>query len=470
MPTAGESSTTSSDPPEALGGPHADLVADARAIAHGAIEGVRADRVVSDEALSGAAPAPLETYDALRIAGLGKAAMAVAGMVEARLDGRVDGGLAVVPDGYPDTLPAGLPDPEAVRVVTGGHPLPSRRSVRAGEGLLDEADALGQGDLLLVLVSGGGTALSAAPAGDLLLEDLRDVFRRLLKAGVPIEKANAVRKHLTRFGGGQLARAAAPADVGALVVSDVVGDDLPTIASGPTVADPTTFEDAVRVLYRNDLWRAVPAPVREHLANGADGRRPDTPAAGADCFSGVRTRLVANNATALEAAAAAAEARGYAVRRADAPVTGEARTVGRAHAEAVRRANPEGPVCLLWGGEPTVTVRGSGTGGRNQEVAVAAAQALDGAVRPAVLLSAGTDGIDGPTDAAGGWATPATAARARRQGLDLDGSLERNDSYHALDALGHLLRTGPTHTNVMDVHVGLVRPAAGEAGGSEAAG
>ncbi|HKL87423.1 MAG TPA: MOFRL family protein, partial [Salinibacter sp.] len=296
------------------------------------------------------------------------------------------------------------------------------------------------------------------PADGLDLADLKTVYHRLMEAGVPIHPANVVRKHLTQVGGGQLAQAAEPADVGALVVSDVPGDDMSVIASGPTVPDSSTYQDAMQVLYRYGLWHDVPASVREHLAAGARGRRAETPDADHSCFDATRSTLVGSNAMALEAARAAAQERGYQVRSVTTDVEGEARSVGARHVQDMLGESVNEPTCWLWGGETTVTVTGDGKGGRNQELALGAALELGGTDQDAVLLSGGTDGIDGPTDAAGAWATPATAQRARSAGRDPEEHLADNDAYSFFDALDHLLRPGPTHTNVMDVQVGLVRP------------
>jgi hydroxypyruvate reductase len=253
-----------------------------------------------------------------------------------------------------------------------------------------------------------------------------------------------------------LAGAAHPADVAALVVSDVVGNDLSSIASGPTVPDPSTFADAVRILYRSGPWHDVAEPVRRYLADGADGWQPETPSDPAD-FERVRTQLIGSNRTALDGAREAAERLGYRVNVVEEPVEGEAADAGSACARTIREAEPDRPTVWLWGGEPTVTVTGSGTGGRNQEVALGAAQDLADAAEdvPLVVLSGGTDGIDGPTDAAGAWATPETVHRGRDAGLDAQDHLDRNDSYAFFNALDELLRPGPTHTNVMDVIVGV---------------
>jgi len=434
------------------------LEEDAQDIFDAAVRRVQADRLLDANATPEWAPRSLDDYDAVRMVGMGKAAMAMAGVAESILHGRIEEGIAVVPAGYPAQYPPSLPSPETVEVFEGGHPLPTDASVRAGRRLREHAQALGAGDLLLVAVSGGGTALASRPVSSVDVADLRTTYHRLLTAGVPIGPANVVRKHLTQVGGGQLARAAFPAHVGALVVSDVVGDDLSVIASGPTVPDPSTHKDAMQVLYRNDLWHEVPESVRQHLAAGARGSRPETPGSGDDCFEAARTQLVGTNDTALAAARAAAEDLGYSVRTVRSGVEGEARRVGERQAETLIDAAVQAPTCWVWGGETTVTVTGDGTGGRNQELALGAALTLEGASRTAVLLSGGTDGIDGPTDAAGAWATPGTVAAARAAGCAPCDHLDRNDAYPLFDTIGQLLRPGPTHTNVMDVQVGLVHP------------
>lgn len=434
------------------------LVDDAQSIFRAGIREVQAPTLLGDADASDWAPRPLSTYDTVRVVGMGKAALAMAGVVEERLGDRVEDGCVVVPETYPSTYPEAFPDPAIVDVVEGGHPVPTTGSVRGARRVLAQAEDATAGDLLLVLISGGGTALSTLPAGALELPDLKRVYHQLLAAGVDIHRMNAVRKHLTQVGGGQLAQQAQPAHVASLIISDVVGNDLSVIASGPTVPDPSTFEDAMRVLYEKELWHDVPVSVRTHLAAGGRGHRPETPGAGAECFEQTTNTLLGTNQTALDAARAEAEARGYEVATVQDGVEGEARAVGRAHAQSMIDATPSSPICWLWGGETTVTVTGDGTGGRNQEVALGGALALEGAPDPAVLLSGGTDGIDGPTDAAGAWATPETIGAARDAGRDPEEHLDNNDSYSLFDALDQLVRTGPTHTNVMDLHLGLVDP------------
>jgi len=434
------------------------LVQDAQDIFGAAVEGVQAPQLIEESNPEAWAPQPLPEYEAIRVVGMGKAALAMAGVLERELGETIRDGCVVVPEGYPASVPDAVPRPQTVEVMVGGHPVPTTGSVRGARRIAAQAEAATDGELVLVLVSGGGTALSTHPVESLELADLKRTYHLLLRSGVDVHRMNAVRKHLTRLGGGQLARAAQPAHVSALILSDVVGDDFSVIASGPTVSDPTTYEDAMRVLYTHDLWTEVPAPVRTHLSDGARGRSPETPKTGADCFTHTTNTLLGANRTALAAAREAARARGYEVRAVTEEVEGEARTVGRAHVEAMLQEKVSRPTCWLWGGETTVTVTGDGTGGRNQEVALGAAFAMEEASVPAVVLSGGTDGIDGPTDAAGAWATPHTTERARAADCDPKAHLRQNNAYPLFEAIGQLLRPGPTHTNVMDVHVGLTAP------------
>jgi hydroxypyruvate reductase len=316
------------------------------------------------------------------------------------------------------------------------------------------------GDLVLVLVSGGGSALLPAPAEGVTLAEKQAVTSLLLASGADIGEMNCVRKHLSRLKGGGMARRAAPARVATLVLSDVVGDPLDVIASGPTVPDPTTFADALEVLRRRGIAERVPPAVRARLEAGARGEIPETPKPGDPALRGGLPALVGTNRIAVAAAARRARALGFRPLVLSTTVTGEARDVAAVLAAVAREARGSGqpaapPCCLLSGGEPTVTLRGKGKGGRNQELALAAALALEG-IPGVALLSAGTDGSDGPTDAAGAICDGATAARARAAGLDPRRHLEENDAYPLFAALGDLVVTGPTQTNVMDLHAALV--------------
>lgn len=404
--------------------------------------------------------AALRSGRGLRIVAVGKAAV---GMTEGALAAlpaeasrRVEG-IVHAPQGGPEPdsdLPAGL------RLRRGGHPLPTPGGVGAAREILGLLERSGPDDPILFLLSGGGSALLALPDGEVSLDDLRATTQSLLDAGAAIHELNAVRKHVERTKGGLLARAASPAPVVALVISDVVGDRLDRIASGPLWPDPTTFRDAIEVLERFGLSSRIPEPVLAHLLEGAAGARPDTPGPDDPCFAGVTTHIVGSVGTATLAGAAAARDSGYRPHVLGTHLSGEAREVGRrlgALARSVRGApRRDGPVCLVSGGETTVTVSGTGRGGRNQELVLGAALEIDGE-EGVVVASFGTDGVDGPTDAAGALATGSTLARARRMGLSARDALLDNDTYAFFHSLGDLIVTGPTGTNVMDVQIMLIR-------------
>ncbi|MFN3595664.1 MAG: glycerate kinase [Rubricoccaceae bacterium] len=366
-------------------------------------------------------------------------------------------GLVVAPAEAPRHAPPRQAEPRRWTEQPGAHPVPDARSVAAGQAALALARrAAAERTPLLVLLSGGASALMELPAGTLTLADLEATTRALLASGAPIAEVNAVRKHLSALKGGRLARAAAPARVVTLALSDVVGDDLATIGSGPTVPDPTTFADALAVLERYRLCLALPPAVRAHLEAGARGLADESP----EALPHACASLLGSNADALAAAAAEARRLGYVPVVRSRTLTGEARAVGRRLAQEATAA-PDARACLLWGGETTVTLRGGGRGGRNQEAALAAALALEAGAGTATLLVAGTDGVDGPTEAAGAVVSEGTAPALRACGLDPDGALERNDS-HTLFAEAEarglpplLLRPGPTGTNVMDLAVAL---------------
>ncbi|MGE5200155.1 MAG: glycerate kinase type-2 family protein [Rhodospirillaceae bacterium] len=352
---------------------------------------------------------------------------------------------------------AGLPG--GVEFIAGGHPVPTPGSVAAGARALDIAGATQAGDLLVVLLSGGASALLECPADGVALADLQATTSRLLRAGADITALNAVRKHLSRVKGGRLASAAAGRTV-ALVVSDVVGDDLAVIASGPTVPDPTTYADALAVLERFGGAGAYPPAVVGALRDGLRGARPETPKAGSAGLARASTIIVGAQRDALEGARQAAAARGYDVHMHPVPVTGEAREAAQSLMVRIRAgaAAATSKTCLLSGGETTVTVTGSGKGGRNQELALALVGPLADVPAAVVVASVGTDGIDGPTDAAGAVVDTTTAGRARAAGVgDPEAFLRDNDAYAFFRELGDLVITGPTGTNVCDLQIVMIR-------------
>jgi glycerate-2-kinase len=338
--------------------------------------------------------------------------------------------------------------------MTAAHPDPDERSERAGRRALALAATVPSGGTLLVLLSGGASALLCVPAPGLTVADKAAAARALMADGVSIAELNAVRKHLSDVKGGRLG-AAAGWRVRTLAISDVhgpVADDPSVIGSGPTVPDTTTFADALAVVQRSRA--EIPAAVRRHLEAGAKGLRVETPKDTGGAPADVE--VIGNRRTAMAGAAAAAAALGYEVQLVEAASSGEARVAGRVFAERALAAGGGRPVCVIGAGEPVVTVSGDGRGGRNQEFVLGAAPVLHAAGEAgmrALCASAGTDGTDGPTDAAGAIVTTASVRRARASGLDIDAALARNDAYPLLAALGDLLTWGPTGTNVGDLHV-----------------
>jgi hydroxypyruvate reductase len=348
--------------------------------------------------------------------------------------------------------------PAQLDACVGGHPVPTADSERAGNRALEIAGALAADESLIVLLSGGASALMAVPADGLALDDKRRTTKELLRAGADIHALNAVRKHLSAIKGGWLA-ARTSGSCRTFAVSDVVGDDLSVIASGPTVPDSSTFADALDVLRRSGGVDAYPAAVVAHLEAGGRGSVPETPKPGDRRLSRADAMVIGGRRDAMDGAAREAEARGYHVMRIDAAVIGEARVAARSHLRAVaaRVAGVGRPVCVVSTGETTVHVTGRGKGGRNQEFALAAAAPLASLGVPAVIASVGTDGIDGPTDAAGALVDAATIARAQKGGLGApDGYLDDNNAYAFFEALGDLIHTGPTDTNVGDLQVILL--------------
>jgi glycerate 2-kinase len=351
------------------------------------------------------------------------------------------------------------PAPPPLEPLEGAHPVPDGRSVLAGQSALDLATRIDGRGNLIVLLSGGASSLMSVPTDGLSLEAKQEVTRRLLAVDADIHAVNCVRKHLSAIKGGRLAAACAGRAI-TLAVSDVVGDDPSVIGSGPTVADPTTYEEALSVLDACGGRGVFPVGAVAVLEQGAAGVRPETPKPGDSSMARSTVHVIGSRADALAAAADAARRLGYRVITVKRAIVGEARTRGADHAEWLLSIGGEhhGAVCVLSAGETTVRVIGAGRGGRNQELTLAAAAGLSRLQRPAVLASVGTDGVDGPTDAAGAVADSSTIARARACGLEPMQYLEANDAWSFFDRLDDLVRTGPTHTNVGDVQVALLAP------------
>jgi hydroxypyruvate reductase len=416
-----------------------------------AIDGVDAGRLVQRALDDADVVGPLQRAQHVDVIAAGKAAGVMLNAFGSGSSVPMRSLLGIGPE-RPAVLPEGTEWRDA------GHPLPSDGSVAAATRALQLARGASNGDLLLVLLSGGGSALMALPADGITLTEKQHVARTLMAQGADIHELNTVRKHLSAIKGGQLA-GATRGSVLTLAVSDVVGDDLSVIASGPTVPDDSTFAQALDVLAGRGGHAAYPAAVVERLRHGVAGTVAETPKPGDTRLARSTARVIGPQRGAIEGARQSAESLGYHVHVVREPVTGEARLAALEHVErlsAAARDMPR-PLCIISSGETTVTVRGAGKGGRNQEFALAMAPAL-GRLGPEVAAaSVGTDGVDGPTDAAGAVVDRSTIARAAAAGLEtLDTYLAANNSYAFFDALGDLIRTGPTCTNVGDLQVILV--------------
>ena len=390
----------------------------------------------------------------LIVIGAGKAAPAMAAAVESVLGPRITDGLVVTTAGRFKPL-------KRIQVLTAGHPIPDAAGRKAAAHLVRLVTGLGMDDMVLFLLSGGASALLPFPSKGIPLRDKQRVTDQLLRSGATIHELNAVRKHLSRLKGGQLAARCRPASVVSLILSDVLGNPLDAIGSGPTAPDPTTFGDAIEVLKKYRLWHGTPPAIKQHLDAGRRGARPETPKPGDPLFRRVQNVVIGDNRTAVAAVAERARTWGLNAFVLTTKLQGEAREAANLFGTLAREVRETGrpvprPACLIAGGELTVTVTGRGKGGRCQELALAAAKEIAG-LSGTTLAAFGTDGTDGPTDAAGAVVDDTTLLRAVRMGLDPDRFLARSDSYHFFKKLGGLIKTGPTGTNVNDIYLLLVR-------------
>jgi len=408
----------------------------------------RAVRVDRDRLLVGAERIDLSSVDRVLVVGMGKASPAMAASLEAILGDRISGGLVVTADGYAVST-------QRIEIQEAAHPVPDERGLAAAEDVAHIVQDAGPHDLVIVLVSGGGSALLPLPVSGLTLEDLAETNDLLLRAAVPIQEINAIRKHLSALKGGRLAALAHPARVISLILSDVPEDRLDAIASGPTAPDPTTYRDAARIAKRAGIWDALPSTVRAITLRGLQGELEETLKPDDARLAQVSNVLVGSGRVAAEAARAFALEQGYRSAVLASAVQGEAGLVGPVLASIAHEVLGHGlpippPALLVAAGETTVIVKGDGRGGRSQEVALSAAAGIDG-LEGVVVCAVGTDGRDGPTDAAGGIVDGGSAGRVRAAGLRIADVLADNASYDALLAAGDLVITGPTRTNVADL-------------------
>jgi glycerate 2-kinase len=394
----------------------------------------------------------LKNYRRIFVIGGGKASGYMAEEVEKLLGRWITRGLVIIPD-YLRPRPQG----RRIRYHPATHPIPTREGMKGVLSMLDLVEDVSRDDMVIVLLSGGASALMPLPAQGMSLKDEAQVTALLLKSGANIQEMNTVRKHLSQVKGGRLAERLSPGTVLGLIISDVVGDRLDAIASGPTSPDPTTYHDAEQVLRKYDLWNKIPANSRKIITGGLAGSIPDTPKMGSINFKHVHNLIVGNNRQSCFAAASAMTKRGYRTQVLSIQITGEAREAGQIFGSIARDIRDNSlprapPAALVAGGETTVTVRGKGKGGRNQELALAAAMKISGS-DGVVIGSFATDGIEGQTDAAGALVDGTTLSRGRKIGIDSEEYLKNNDSYRYFAKLKDLVITGPTGTNVNDIMI-----------------
>jgi len=395
----------------------------------------------------------LREFKKIFVLGAGKAGASMANVIEEILGDRIFAGIITVKYDHLEKL-------QKVKIQEAGHPVPDQNGLNGTKSVYQLASLADQKTLVICLISGGGSALMVLPADDITLENKQETTRILLASGATIHEINTVRKHLSAIKGGGLARAVYPATLITFILSDVIGDNLDSIASGPCVPDPGSFADCKAIFARYSIEDQIPAPVLCRINAGAAGTIAETPKAGEPFFSKTQNVIVGNNFKALVKAKEKADQLGYNSLLLSSMIEGETRDVAANHIAIAREIQLHGyplpqPACLLSGGETTVRIKGTGKGGRNQEFVLAAALKLTG-MKNITVLSGGTDGTDGPTDAAGAFADETTLQRAREINADPQVYLDNNDSYHFFDRLGDLFKTGPTNTNVMDLRIILI--------------
>jgi hydroxypyruvate reductase len=395
----------------------------------------------------------LNTFHKIFLVGTGKASNSMAKAVEEIFGDRMTKGVVTTKYGHLLSL-------KKTEIIEAGHPIPDQKGYEGAKKIQGLLKKSGPKDLVIFILSGGGSALLPFPADGIELKEKQEMTQLLLDCGADIKEINTIRKHISRMKGGWLTRWAYPSTVIGFILSDVVGDQLDVIGSGPTVPDPSTFEEAWEILKKYDLLNEIAPSIQKHLILGKEGKVEETPKPGDVVFERVYNSLIGSNILALRAAEKEATSLGLNTLILSSSIEGETREASRFHTaiakEVISSGNPiPKPACILSGGETTVTIKGKGLGGRNQEFALAGALEISG-IEKVVLLSGGTDGTDGPTDASGAMVDHTTVHRAKSMGLDPKAHLENNDAYPFFQKLGDLLITGPTHTNVMDVRILLV--------------
>ena len=433
---------------------------DAKEIFFAGLEAVKPDTAIlnhisieEDRLITPAGSFNLKDIDKIYVVGGGKAASPMARGLESVLGSRITKGLLITKYSHRE-------ETDYIEITEAGHPIPDESGFNGANRILNILKETDERDLVICLISGGGSALLTAPVEGVSLKDKQRLTSTLLECGADICEINTLRKHISRIKGGRLAKRAFPSTVLSLIISDVVGDDLSTIASGPTYPDSSTFEDCFNVIDRYGIRDRIPASIIKYLERGISSAGLETPKEGDPAFKRTHNIIIANNRLALESARRKAESLGYNTIILSSTIEGETRDVARMHTAILRESYLYGdpvkrPACILSGGETTVTIRGDGKGGRNQEFALASAPEIDG-LDDVMILSAGTDGTDGPTDATGAFVDGKTVKRAKELDIDPEDYLMRNDSYNFFKQLGDLFITGPTKTNVMDLRIMLI--------------
>lgn len=396
---------------------------------------------------------PLDDYNNIYVLGTGKATAAMAQAVEEVLSNRITAGFINVKYGHKRPL-------KYITVKEAGHPVPDSAGLQGSEQIIHLLQSAGEKDLIIFIISGGGSALLPSPVPGLTLKDLQKTTQTLLEVGANIHEINTLRKHLSRLKGGRLAKLAYPATIISLILSDVVGDRLGSIASGPTFPDESTYHTCIHIIDKFDIRKKIPKSVLDFFVSGQNGKEEETVKSGDLVFKRIQNVIIGSNTQAVREAKRRAETLGYNSLILSSSMEGEAKEVAKMHAsiarEIISTKNPlPPPACVISGGETTVTIRGHGKGGRNQEYALAAAVEIDG-LDNTLILSCGTDGTDGPTDAAGAIVDGQTLNRAKQKKMDANKYLSENNSYPFFKALDDLIFTGPTFTNVMDLRLTMV--------------
>lgn len=438
-----------------------DLKKDALTILKSAIDAVKPTQLIANQIglygdilQIGEKLINLSKFENIYVIGAGKASAFMALSLEKIMKDKVTYGAVIVK--YDHRAPC-----KKIKILEGGHPIIDENCIAATGQILNMVEQADEKDLVICLISGGGSALFEKLPEGISLSDLQETFKLLLECGAAIEEVNTVRKHLSLVKGGKLARAIAPATCVSLLLSDVIGDPVESIASGPTAADPTTFPDTWQVIEKYELADRLPDAVKLYLQDGLDGKIPETLKPGDPIFNKTDNIVLGNNFHSLETAKQIAKELGYNTLILSSQIQGEAKEIAKAIAGMISEIISSGhplprPACLLMGGETTVTIRGKGKGGRNQELALSALLSLKNVVEPYALVSCGTDGTDGPTDAAGGIILPEMWENARKLKLNPQQYLAQNDAYHFLEKVDGLIKTGPTGTNVMDIVFALI--------------